>query len=268
MFGWQTIKKGFKIAYRPSSEGLQYDVASGGSTTKTIAESLSAVLVLYASYSELSEKILKALSFDQSFYAAGIVRLLTCLIGIAICLHILFARKAGAATTLEYSQIPRLLAGVIIWLVLISVGITLYDLVNQPPFLPEVHSGSYEVPTTQCLAKADSEATETGGVRSYECHLTIPATYKDQYRDLRVFIAPIGNFKLKKVIPIPKVQTAVPQAEGPLEVGEFDAVRSNWEFPQFDPNKDWTMLVTLVKPNLKERFPDQAPLKVTIYFYK
>jgi hypothetical protein len=261
MRGWQAIKKYFNIAYRPAKEGMRYEEIPGSGATKTVVESISAVLVLYASYSELSEKVLKAFFLEQSYYASTIGRLVTCLLGIFVCLHILFARKPGDPAVFAYSKIPRLFGGIIFWLVLASLAITSYELANETRTSVGLNSGYYELPATECQPTIESKGR-------YVCRLLVPPGYKEQYRDLKVVILPTGDFLLESVTPFAKEKIVLLQSQEPLEAGKFNGLRSSWEFPQFDSGNDWRMMITLGKTNAKETFPEQAPLRITIYFYK
>jgi len=112
MFLMQAFRRYLDIAYRPARAGIAYDENPTGGVTKPIIESMSAVLILYASYSELTDKLLKTFSLEQSSSASTIGRIVTCIFGSFVCLHIIFSRKSGSPTIFAYSKLQRLWGGV------------------------------------------------------------------------------------------------------------------------------------------------------------
>lgn len=260
-----TLNRYFNIAYRPNKVGMGYEEISGGGATKAIIESMSAVLVLYASYSELSDKVFKAFSIEQSDYASTIGRLITCLLGVFVCLHILFSVKTEKPKIFAYSRIPRLFAGAIIWLILLSLGITAFTFFNQTPTSLGASEAYYELP-----AKAWERARTEGdpAVRTYIARLNIPNEYKNKYKDLKIFIAPGRDFILKDVFPVAKENKVIQQSQEPLEDGKFGNLRSEWLFPEFDPNNEWKLLVKVGTSNDEIKFSDEPPIKATVYFYR
>jgi hypothetical protein len=263
---WQTFKRYFNIAYRSSKVGMSYEEIPGSGATKAIIESISAVLVLYASYSELSDKLLKAFSLEQSNYASIIGRITTCVLGIFVCLHILFSTKTEKPNIFAYSRIPRLFAGVIIWLVLISLGTTIFDMFSQAPTSLGTNESYYDLSAKAWQRKPNSDNEAT--VRTYIYQLNIPDEYKNKYKDIKVFIAPSQGFILKNVSPIAKESKAIQRNQEPLEAGKFENLRSEWLFPEFDSSNEWKLLVTVGTNNSEVRFSNEAPLKATVYFYR
>jgi len=246
---------------------MGYEEIPTGGTTKAIIESMSAVLVLYASYSELSDKILKAFSIEQSDSVSNIGRLITCIFGVFVCLHILFSTKIEKPTVFVYSRIPRLFAGLIIWLVIISLGITVFDFFNQTPTSLGQNESYYEIPTVAWEEDPNSAGGEAA-VRTYVYRLNIPDEYKNKYKDLKVFIVPGRDFILKNVSPAARENKIIMQNQEPMESGKFENLRSEWLFPDFDSSNEWKLSVAVGKRNENVKFSDEPPLKATLYFYR
>lgn len=264
---WRTLIKYLKIAYRPSKVGFDYEEAPADGATKAIVEAMSAVLILYASYSELSEKFLKAFFLSESEYAPFIGRVIMCVLGGFVCLHILFSTKTGRPTIFSYSRIPRLFAGVIFWLVLVSLVWSLFDFFSQRPAIIGQSEAYYEVPAKFWR----SEQTSAGGdtqTATYVCRLSIPEEYKDKYRDVAVLVAPARGFTLKDVSPKSKENKVIARSQEPLEVGRFHSQHSEWLFPDFSEENEWELVVVVERSAVGVKFTDQPPVSAIVYFYK
>lgn len=234
---------------------------------KVTVEAMGAVLLLYASYSELSDKLLKTFSLDQSIYAPSVARLVACVLGLIVCGYIIVGTKTENQKVFAYSKIARILAWMFICPMLLALVMTIVELWKQQPTSLGASESYYEMPLKACERQAKNGEDEAK-LRTYLCRLNIPDEYKNKFKHLKVFIAPSSGFVLKDVSPIAKENIVIEKKQEPIEEGKFEALHSEFLFPEFDSTKEWRVRVTIGTSNEQVKFSDEPPIKANIYFYK
>ena len=234
---------------------------------KATVEAMGAVLLLYASYSELSDKLLKTFSLEQSIYAPSVARLVACVLGLIVCGYIIVGTKTENQKVFAYSKIARILAWIFIWPMLLALVMTIVELWKQQPTSLGANESYYEMSVEACERQAKGGEDEAK-LRTYLCRLNIPNEYKNKFKHLKVFIAPNSGFVLKDVSPIPKENIVIEKKQAPIEVGPFEDLRSEFLFPEFDSTKEWKVRVTIGTSDVQVKFSDQPPINAIIFFYK
>lgn len=264
----EKFEKYLNIAYRPAKAGIGYDEESSTEgLTKKIIEGLGAVLILYASYSELTDKILKTFSLAQGDSASIIGRMITCLFGLFVCMHIVFNRKSGRPTTFAYSKLQRLLANLTVPLIIVSLGMTAWQFLHERPVSLGQNDSYFDLSTSDCARKFEP-GEDPSASRTYVCQINVPKEAQNSFKDLKVFVTTARDYVLKEVVPLPKENKPIKQGQEPLKVGGFGNLRWEWVFPEFDLNNGWMLKVTVGSANRNRGLNDEAPLKATVYLYK
>ncbi len=263
----QSLSRYFDIAFRPTKVGFVYDVETPTEApTKFIVECLTAVLVLYASYSELTEKILKTFSPDQSYSASIGARIITCGFGIFVCVHIIFATKTGQAKTFAYTRLQRWLARGTLVFVVGSLGWIGWDYFHQPPTTLGEIGSYYEVPPSEWSQTRSPQTAST--MRTYVWRVELLKEVRKRHQNLRVSVEPAKGFALKSSAALPKESKAIPTIQEPM-LSESGPGRWTWAFAEFDPSLEWRIEVQVEPSTSNVRFTDgQLPLKATVYLHK
>jgi hypothetical protein len=263
-----TVQRIFNTAYRPAKAGIGYDKQkSTEGPTKKLIEGLGAVLILYASYSELTDKILKTFSIAQGDSASLVGRMITCIFGVFVCLHIVFAKNPGSPTIFAYSKLQRLLANLTLPLILVSLGMTTWQFFNEKKPILGQNESYFDLPAKDCVRKVES-GEDASKSRTYICAITIPNEAKDTFKDIKVFVTPVRDYVVTNVVPVSKDNNVIKQSQEPLKAGGFGNLRWEWVFPEFNPTNEWKIKVTVESAKLNGGLTDEAPIRTTVYLYK
>jgi hypothetical protein len=254
----------FKVAYLGRTEGYSYEPEQTGIGVKALAETFKEVLALYAAYSEVAEKFVKTIPFVSDELSKDWLRVLTSALAVFVSGYILFATKEGKPKVYAYTKLARRVAGVLIWLMIFSLGQSLYYLVWAPnPYIGRANS-VYSLPREAWQLKAD--APPSPDTLTYTAKLGIPEGQGNKYKDLGVRILPLDGFTLEGVDPAHS--NTVAQEQEPAEDGNFSPTRSGWHFRDFDEKGGWTFTVKLRKPKGVSNPPPQPPIEAYILLYK
>jgi hypothetical protein len=186
-------------------------------------------------------------------------------IGTFICGYILFSVKSNAQKKFRFHRISRFVAKILIWVMLISLGISIHSLISgKKTYIEYEHVSSLDI-------SPEAWKTQPGSNKNFQNHVTytldinIP-TSKVEFENLKVYIQTIKGFRLLHVRPKHTIQPIKKEQE-PLQVGAFKDLRSEWLFPSFDNSLGWQILVDLEKVDKKLPNPKKAPLFAVFYFH-
>jgi hypothetical protein len=265
MFSSKQLRRYFNIAYRPAKADVRYAQANPAEgTTKKFIEAISAVLILYASYSELTEKILKTFALEQSDSASVIGRGLTSLFGVLICLHILFSRSGGTNSVFTYSRVQRIMAHLIIFPVAFSLVMIVWQYFRQPVTTIGTIRSYYELPEKNLCVRENKTGEDSRASRTYLCSLNLPQELKAAQNNIKVSIEPKTSFILTRTSPVSKEGTTIDAGQEPM-LQTSGSLRWEWVFQKFDPRIEWKILATVNTNTLQGEFTDEIPLKGTVY---
>jgi len=255
------MKEKFNVAF--IGRGMSYQTSVGGGTTKAVLESLTALLALYAAYSELSGKLFDLIPISTSYSSGIIQRVVTSTLAGVVCGIILLSTDATDRHLYIYARIPRNLAKGCFILVLISLGFSVWELATAPKPYIEPYSASFTVsPEAWHLRTAAPAASSRS--RIYEVHLTSFDDTAKKYKNLTISISPAAGFKLIRVNP--ETNKTIQVTQDPLKVTSSDPNRWEWFFPNFNENMDWKVVVTIEQIDATMNLSQTLPIQATIYF--
>ena len=259
------IKTVFYIAYRGKKLEIGYGANQRTFSLKAFVEFLSQFLALYAAHSEVVYKFLGLFSIPLP-YMWG--RVISSALGAFLCGYMLFSRNKEYRNVYTFPRIPRIVAGFIVWPILIALVISGYKLLFAPKtYVEPVYSSSFDLVanswrTQDAIGKGSSE------IRIYSSWIHMPTEKRRRFEHVKIFIEPFEGFKLLDVQPKCAEGKILERNQEPLEVGRFENFRSEWLFPFFDDSMQWKLIVKISKVKPKVTFPKEAPLRATVFFHK
>lgn len=259
----QRVAHLYKRAYNGKALGIQYEKSNNGLSMKAVLESSQSLVSLYAAYSEVSKRFLEVFFLVESYSLSAIGRAISSTLGIVVCSHIIFSTQSqGPSHIYTYDKIPRRVAGFIIWLVLLALAISIYDLLNLRKTYPEPPFATFQIGSE--LWKDVTVDPGNSDIRSYEAFLAVPEEIKKQTGNIMLSISPDQGYRLINVYP--KEGTPVKTDQEVVKMSQSDRTPSRWLFPNFEAEKQWKVTVTVTKTDSRMAFPQHAPLVTTVYF--
>ncbi len=268
LFKWiiDKIKRVFYIAYGGEKLGIRYRANERTCSLIAVFESLAQGFALYAAFSEIVDKFLRLFSVSLPYM---LERLIFSALGTLFCGWILFSINREDGNVYKFPRIPRIVAGFIIWPILIALIISTCNLLFAPkPYVEPVYKSS--VPFSADSWKIqDIKGKGPSEIRIYSLWINnIPAEKRKGSEHMRILIEPFEGFKLLDVQPKYAKGKILKRNQEPLEVGRFENSRSEWFFLFFDDSMQWELIVKISKAKPEITFPKEAPLSAIAFLHK
>jgi hypothetical protein len=260
------IKEVIYKAYFRKKAKIDYKNDNGKPLLSIVVDSSSQFLALYLAFSDVVTKLFGLIEIPASFLLGKIIG---SGVGTFICGYMLLSTTKGPDNKLfyQYDKISRTIAQVFILFMLYGLISSFWSFMfDSKTYVDMANHHSMPVKASSWKINTNSKIKSPDFVK-YTLDIN-KINYDDlKFKHLGILIEPYTDFQLEDVSPDSSKQPRDRKYD-PMEIGNLEPKRSEWNIPYFENSFGWKISVTVKRTNEKISFPKEAPLQTTIYFYK